>query len=151
MSPASRWLAWLATLPLLAAGCAVVPRGRLDDARSRIQSLQAENQELRNATVRLGHENQDMALRAVEDSRRLGEQDKAIRGLERSLADYQDEREQMAARLDAIQNQIREAAREIPTRAALPPREGGLIRTGAAASPPEVEPVAPAPDGGSGP
>ncbi len=98
-------------------GCAWVPRGRIDDCRQRAQVLQTENQQLRDVLVRVRQDNKDLAQRSLDDSRRLRAQDEAIRRYERSIADYQDERDQLHALLDQIRGQVRTAALAPPTTA----------------------------------
>jgi hypothetical protein len=116
---ALRALAAALALAGLPAGCGLVPRSAMNDARNRVQALQAENQELRDVAVNLRAVNKDMAQRAVDDSRRLRGQEEAIARYERVIADYQDEREQTLALLDQIRSQVRAAASAPPTTAML--------------------------------
>ncbi len=99
--------------------CTTVSRSRLDDCRLRLQAVQAENEQLRDVALNVRNQNRDMALRAVEDSRRLRAQDEAIQRLEKSVLAYQDERERMASALDDLRTQVKTAASEAPVTAAL--------------------------------
>ena len=53
---------------LIAPGCAFVPRTRLDDAQKVVQSLRTENAQLRDVSVTLKTQNQDLTQRAVDDA-----------------------------------------------------------------------------------
>ena len=76
-TPRAPLLAALAAAPLLLApaGCVGVSRSRYDDARLKAQSLQAENSQLRDVLVSVRTQNRDMNQRAVEDARRVVEED----------------------------------------------------------------------------
>lgn len=106
------------TLLACAPGCGMVGSSRrLDDARNRIQALQTENQQLRDVALGLRGQNRDLAQRAVEDSRRLRAQEEAIARYERSIAQYQQDRDQIATQLDGLRGAVRTAALEPPTTA----------------------------------
>lgn len=107
----------LTAITAAVAGCAWVPQGRIEDCRQRVQVLQATNQELRDVAVHVRQENKDLAQRSLDDTRRLRAQEEAIRRYERSIADYQSEREQLYALLDQIRGQVRTAALAPPTTA----------------------------------
>ncbi len=119
LHPRLKTLALPSLLLALSAGCSVVPGTRLQDCRTRVQALQAESQELRDITVSLRQENKDMAQRAVETARLLETQQEAVARLERSIAEYQGERDALAAQLDAIKSQVRTASLAPPTTALL--------------------------------
>jgi ElaB/YqjD/DUF883 family membrane-anchored ribosome-binding protein len=89
----------------------------LEDCRTRAQALQAENQQLRDVALDLRSQNRDLVQRSVDDARKLTALEEANRHLERSVADYQDEREQYLALIDQIRSQVRTAALAPPTTA----------------------------------
>jgi flagellar motor protein MotB len=82
-------------LTVAATGCAVVPKSRLDDSTKVIQSLRAENAQLKDRTLSLKGENDDLAQRAVDDSRKLAVFEEANDRLEKSVQAYIDEREDL--------------------------------------------------------
>ncbi|WP_435009053.1 hypothetical protein P12x_000303 [Tundrisphaera lichenicola] len=79
---------------LLAPGCAFVPKTRLDDAQKLVQSLRAENVQLKDVSVSLKSQNQDLAQRAVDDARAIQALETANNQYERSIQGYQEDREQ---------------------------------------------------------
>jgi hypothetical protein len=89
------------TLALVAAGimpgCAMVPRGRIEESQRQTQSLRTENARLKDQVVALQTENQDYADRALDDLRRLTARDEAIERLQQSVQGYQDDRDRLAA------------------------------------------------------
>jgi chemotaxis protein MotB len=103
---------WLAGL---SAGCALVPKSQLDECHKLSRSLQAETSQLKDASLNLRAHNQDLAQRAVADGQRIEELEQVNRRLERSIAAYQEEREQMAASLERIKRQIGAVADPLPT------------------------------------
>jgi len=107
-------------------GCASVSKSRLDDCKLRLTAVQSENEQLRDAALNIRNQNRDMALRAVEDSRRLRAQDEAIQRLEKSVLAYQEERERMAVTLDQLRTQVKTAASEAPVTASLPDGPPGV-------------------------
>jgi hypothetical protein len=106
-------------LAAIVTGCAGFSPNRLDDCRLRVQSLQSENEQLRDVASNVRNQNREMAMRALDDSRRIRAQEVAIARLERSIAAYQDERDQMAALLDEVRGQVRTAASSLPPTALL--------------------------------
>ncbi len=84
------------------AGCAIVPRSRMDECQQLTQSLRADNARLKDRVLALQGQNRDYAERAVDDARRLAVQDEAIERLEHSVQAYQDER----TRLEAAYKQL---------------------------------------------
>ncbi|HEX8203218.1 MAG TPA: hypothetical protein VF590_22265, partial [Isosphaeraceae bacterium] len=100
---------------LAAGGCAVVPRSQLEECHKLSRSLQAETAQLKDAAINLRAHNQDLAQRAVADGRRIEELERVNRRLERSVAAYQEEREQLAASLERIKRQVASAADPLPT------------------------------------
>jgi chemotaxis protein MotB len=99
---------WLGGLGL--AGCSVVPKSRLDECHRLSQTLQAENNRLRDTTISLRSQNQDLNQRAVEDARRLRTQDEEIERLVQSVSAYQEDRDQLAAAFERIKSQVRSGA-----------------------------------------
>ncbi len=94
-------------LGLLApAGCAVVPKSRLDDCTKLAQSLRSENAQLKDTALGLKGENADLAQRALDDSRKLTALEDANERLETSVQAYIDEREALN---DAFQRFKRQA------------------------------------------
>jgi len=97
----------LTIVPLMAMiGCAAVPRTDLDTARSQVRSLRTELAEAKDSVARLRAENRDMAARAVEESRRLAELEESNQHLEKSIAAYQEERNEYASALDQIRRAV---------------------------------------------
>jgi chemotaxis protein MotB len=92
------------------AGCSYVPKARLDDCHRLSQTLQAENSRLKDTTISLRSQNEDLNQRAVDEARRLRTQEEEIRRLEQSVAAYQDERDQLAAAFERIKTQVRTSA-----------------------------------------
>ena len=91
-----------ALLLVVVAGCAIVPRSRMDECQKLTQSLRADNARLKDRVLALQGQNRDYAERAVDDARRLAVQDEAIERLEHSVQAYQDER----TRLEAAYKQL---------------------------------------------
>jgi chemotaxis protein MotB len=92
------------------AGCSFVPRSRLDECHRLSQTLQAENDRLKDTTVTLRSQNQDLNQRAMDDGRRLRLQEEEVQRLVQSVSAYQQERDQLAAAFARIQSQVRTAA-----------------------------------------
>lgn len=84
------------------AGCAIVPRERMDECQRVSKTLRSENARLKDQVLALQTENRDYADRAVDDSRRLAIQDEAIERLEHSVQAYQQER----TRLESAYKQL---------------------------------------------
>lgn len=111
-------LAAILVAPWWLSGCAVaVPRGRLEDCRTRVQALNSENQQLRDVALDVRSQNRDLVQRSVDDARKLRGLEEANGRYERSIAEYQDEREQLLALIDQIRGQVRTAALAPPTTA----------------------------------
>jgi cell division protein FtsB len=92
------------------AGCGMVPKQRLDDSQKLITSLRTENSQLKDASLSLRTQNQDLSQRAVEDARKISALDEAKSRLERSVQAYIDEREDLNT---AFQQFKREAVAQI--------------------------------------
>jgi hypothetical protein len=123
----------LALTPILALalasalpGCQFGASRQLDECRRLSQTLRSQNDQLKDQVLAYRGQYEDAAERAVDDARRLSEQDEAIARLESSVQHYQDERDQ-------LQTAFRELRDGLPAavRAALssPP---GTTRTAAA-------------------
>ncbi len=78
-------------------GCAFAPKSRLDEAQKLVQSLRADNAQLKDSTLTLKVQNQDLAQRAVDDSKAIRALESANVRFERSIQGYQDEREELQA------------------------------------------------------
>ena len=76
-------------------GCAFAPKSRLDEAQKLVQSLRADNAQLKDSTLTLKVQNQDLAQRAVDDSKAIRALEVANVRFERSIQGYQDEREEL--------------------------------------------------------
>ena len=90
------------TCSLLGPGCAFVPKSRYDQAEKLVQNLRAENAQLKDSTVSLKVQNQDLAQRAVDDSKSIKALEVANDQYERSIQGYQDEREQLSSAFNAL-------------------------------------------------
>jgi chemotaxis protein MotB len=110
------------------AGCSYVPKTRLDDCHRLSQALQAENSRLKDTSISLRAQNQDLNQRAVDEARRLRSQEEEIQRLVQSVTAYQDEREQMAAALERIKAQVRTSAAAGPVTSGLLGRLEDLAR-----------------------
>jgi uncharacterized protein YhaN len=95
---------------LLLQGCAVVPKSRVDQAEKLVQTLRAENAQLKDTTVTLKVQNQDLAQRAVDDAKAIKALEVANEQYEQSIQGYQDEREQLRAAFDSLKSQVRTAS-----------------------------------------
>jgi len=91
---------------VLAAGCSLVPKERLDECHKLSQSLQAETAQLKDVTLKLRATNQDLAERALDDAHRIQALDETNQRLEQSVLAYQQERDQLSAAFDQIKRQI---------------------------------------------
>ena len=91
-------------------GCSVVPSARLEDCRRLSQALQAENARLKDTTVSLRSQNQDLNQRALDEARRLRLQEDEIHRLSQSVSAYQEERDQLAAAFARIKGAVRTSA-----------------------------------------
>jgi DNA repair ATPase RecN len=93
-------------LASIASGCASVPSSEMEVCRKQNQALQAQLAQTKDLAARLRTQNRDMAARAVEDARRLAEVEQSNDHLEKSIATYQEERDQYAAALDEIRRDV---------------------------------------------
>ncbi len=97
-------------IALAGPGCAFVPKSRFDEAQKLVQTLRAENGQLKDSALTLKVQNQDLAQRAIDD-------DKAIRALEasnsqfeRSIQAYQEEREDLLSSFRDLKSQVQTAS-----------------------------------------
>ena len=95
---------------LLGPGCAFVPKSRFDEAQKLVQSLRSENAQLKDSTLTLKVQNQDLAQRAVDDAKAIRALEVANDQYERSIQGYQDEREQLQAAFRELKGQVRTAS-----------------------------------------
>jgi hypothetical protein len=95
---------------LLAPGCAFVPKSRFDEAQKLVQSLRTENAQLKDSTLTLKVQNQDLAQRAVDDGKAIRALEVANGQYEQSIQGYQDEREQLQAAFRELKGQLRTAS-----------------------------------------
>lgn len=99
--------AWLAVAPV---GCSFVPRTRLDDAQKLVLGLRSENAQLKDANLGLRSQNQDLAQRAVDDAEAIRALEAANTRYERSIAEYQGDRERLRAAFAELKDRVRAAA-----------------------------------------
>jgi chromosome segregation ATPase len=99
--------ALLACCAMLAQGCAFVPKSRFEEAQKLVQSLRAENAQLKDSSLTLKVQNQDLAQRAVDDAKAIRALEVANDQYEASIEGYQDEREQLQAAFSTLKNQVR--------------------------------------------
>lgn len=131
--PSWPFLAMLAVSALAASGCSPFgTRQRLDESRRMIQTLRAENSQIKDRMLSYQDQNRDYSERAVDDARRLTRQEEAIERLERSVLAYQRER-------DDLETAFRELRDNLPNavRAALAPSSDIRAET------PPIPPAAP--------
>ncbi len=93
-------------LASIVGGCASVPASEMEVCRKQNQALQAQLAQTKDLAARLRTQNRDMAARAVEDARRMADLEQANDHFEKSLATYQEERDQYAAALDEIRRDV---------------------------------------------
>jgi hypothetical protein len=102
-------------LPRLS-GCSTSARRQLADSRQRIETLQAQSDQLRNETLTLRNRNRELSQRAVDDALKLRDLEQANARLEQSIVGYQDERRQITRAFEQFQSQVhRQAMAEDPT------------------------------------
>lgn len=82
---------------LLVPGCAFTPKSKLDDAHKLVQSLRSDNAQLKDVSIGLKAQNQDLTQRAVDDAKAISALETANVQYERSIQGYQDDREQYQA------------------------------------------------------
>jgi chemotaxis protein MotB len=113
--PNRRWRG-AAMVPLFAlmAGCAVVPRSRLEDCHKLSQRLQAETLQLKDSALRLREQNHDLTQRAVDDARRLRTVEGENRELKQSILAYQENTRRIEAEFDRIKRLVEGSPSDSP-------------------------------------
>jgi hypothetical protein len=97
----------------LSSGCALAPRAQMEECQQQARTLRSENASLKDQLLVLQAQNRDYADRALDEERRLANQDQAIERLESSVQAYQDER----ARLESAFHQLASSLGQSPARA----------------------------------
>jgi chemotaxis protein MotB len=95
------------------AGCSFVPTSRLDECHRLSQTLQAENNRLKDTTISLRSQNQDLNQRAVDDARRHRVQEEEIQRLVQSVSAYQGDRDKLAVAFERLKSQIRSSVNPV--------------------------------------
>jgi hypothetical protein len=95
----------------LVPGCAWAPKSRVDEAHKLVQTLRAENAQMKDVSLTLRVQNQELAQRAVDDARAIKALEVANGQFERSIQGYQAEREQMRAAFRDVERQARGESR----------------------------------------
>ena len=91
------------------AGCAFVPRTRLDDAQKVVQGLRTENAQLKDTNLGLKVQNQDLSQRAVDDAESIRALETANAQYERSIEGYQDDRDRLRSAFNDLKDKVRAA------------------------------------------
>jgi hypothetical protein len=94
----------------VAPGCSSVPQSRLDDCRKLAQTVQADNDRLKDSALRLRAEHRDLAERSAADSDRVRALAEDNVRLERSVQEYQGDRERLVAEFNRVTQQARAVA-----------------------------------------
>jgi chemotaxis protein MotB len=94
-------------------GCSFVPKSRLDECHRLSQTLQAENDRLKDTAISLRSQNQDLNQRAVDDGRRHRVQEEEIQRLVQSVSAYQEDRDKLAVAFERIKSQIRSSVNPV--------------------------------------
>jgi hypothetical protein len=98
-------------------GCGFVPTKKLDECHRVTVTLRAENTRLKDQTLDLRSQNQDLTQRAVDDARKSSAQEEAVERLEKSVQAYQAERDKLAAAFETIKRQVQLSAGPQPSAA----------------------------------
>lgn len=137
--PSRPLLALTAILALSAPGCSQFgTRQRLEESRRMIQTLRAENAQIKDQMLSYRNLNRDYSERAVDDARRLDQQEEAIERLEHSVQAYQRERDDLRTAFRELRDNLPDAVRS----ALAPPAE---IRAAAPGPATKTERMAAAP------
>jgi flagellar motor protein MotB len=110
-------------------GCSTTPRARRDESLRVSQTLQEENNRLKDVVFNLRARNEDLVERSVDDARKLRAAVDVNQRLERSIIAYQEDRERLAKAYDEIKRRIAQAASGSGTPAAMLDRFQGLARS----------------------
>ncbi|MDR3620361.1 MAG: hypothetical protein P4L85_13505 [Paludisphaera borealis] len=93
-------------LALALPGCQFGARRQLDECRRLSQTLRSQNDQLKDQMLAYRNQNQDFSERAVDDARRLSQQDEAIERLERSVQAYQGERDELQTAFSELRDSL---------------------------------------------
>ncbi len=88
-------------------GCSQIHNQRLEDCHKLAQSVQADNSRLKDVALKLRTENQDLSQRSIDDAKKIKTLADNNERLSRSVVAYQEERERMAAQVQAITREAR--------------------------------------------
>lgn len=99
-------LALCAPIAFSTSGCGLVSRNRLNDCQQVARTLRSDNARLKDVSLKLRTENQDLSQRAIDDARRLASQEDAINRLEENLLAYQADRDRMTQAFETLKQQI---------------------------------------------
>lgn len=116
-------------LGLALSGCSATPRARRDESLRVSQTLQEENNRLKDIVFNLRARNEDLVERSVDDARKLRAAVDVNQRLERSIIAYQEDRERLAKAYDDLKRKIVQTATGSGTPAATLDRFQGLART----------------------
>ncbi len=109
----------LAAMAMLS-GCSVVSKARLDECHTLSKGLRAENAQLKDVSLRLRSQNQDLAQRSLDEARRIAELETARQRLERSVLAYQEERERLVAAFEQFRGALTASADRSPAASLAP-------------------------------
>ncbi len=105
--PATRLgAAWILLVAASASGCSLGQNERDAQAQKLVQTLRADNARLQDSALSLKVQNQDLAQRAVDDSRSIQALETANRQYEQSIQNYQDDREEYRAAFRDLKGQV---------------------------------------------
>lgn len=112
--PALRRTLGALAVTYLLAGCAGAARNQLEDCRNIGLGLRKENARLQDLVLDLKSRNREMADRAMDDAHRLSQLEDLNARLEKSVAAYQQERDELTTAVNRIEAQVRTAAQPRP-------------------------------------
>jgi septal ring factor EnvC (AmiA/AmiB activator) len=92
-------------------GCQFGARRQLDECRRLSQTLRSQNDQLKDQMLAYRSQYEDATERAVDDARRLSQQEETIAELERSVHHYQDERDELQAAFRELRDGLPAAVR----------------------------------------
>ncbi len=106
-------------LGLTLSGCSTTPRARRDESLRVSQTLQEENNRLKDIVFNLRARNDDLVERSVDDAHKLRAAVDVNQRLERSIIAYQEDRERLAKAYDDLKRKIVQTATGSGTPAAM--------------------------------
>ncbi len=112
--PARNALMVLAWLIAGFSGCGLVPKSRVEDCHRVSQTLRVENDRLKDLTLELRTQNQDLSQRAVDDARQIAAKNEANERLVKSVQAYQAERDKLAEAFLSLEQKVRMAVSPHP-------------------------------------